>query len=522
MHFQTGKKIDFDRNNKFLEKAKDAQQPLLTETVVPQKLVTVTKGKGIDDITIKASNQKLENLSHIKLGKGDSIILDLGNHHVGYFSVEISSVGSPMDAPLFLHLVFAEQPVEFVKIKEPYDGALSKSWLQEDYVHVDQLPTVLKLNRRYSCRYIKLEVIDTSPKWKIVFHNPTFEAKSAVSLANVTTFKTNDDQLNKIIAVSAKTLQDCMQDVFEDGPKRDRRLWLGDLRLQALANYASFNDQNLVKRCLYLFGALPTSSGRITSNLFTGSEPIPDDTFLYDYGLFFISTLYDYYQQYHDKETVKDLFLPAKRELAQALLYLNKQNLVELKSDWPIYVDSGNNFDKSTCATAILIYALKQFISLGQVVNEDMTDYTNKLQDIVEAALNNLYDKKTGFFVSGKNKEINVASQVWMVLAHILTDEENQQLMAASMKKFYPFKDITTPYMYHHIAAALFESGNNELAIKLIKKYWGSMLDLGADTFWEAFKPDDLDFSPYNNLAINSYCHAWSCTPIYLLKKYYK
>jgi len=83
MHFQTGKKIDFDRNNKFLDKAKDAQKPLLTETVVPQKLVTVTKGKGIDGITIEASNQKLENLSHIKLGKGDSIILDLGNHHAG-------------------------------------------------------------------------------------------------------------------------------------------------------------------------------------------------------------------------------------------------------------------------------------------------------------------------------------------------------------------------------------------------------------------------------------------------------
>ena len=26
-----------------------------------------------------------------------------------------------------------------------------------------------------------------------------------------------------------------MQDVFEDGPKRDRRLWLGDLRLPIVA-----------------------------------------------------------------------------------------------------------------------------------------------------------------------------------------------------------------------------------------------------------------------------------------------
>jgi hypothetical protein len=31
-----------------------------------------------------------------------------------------------------------------------------------------------------------------------------------------------------------------MQEVFEDGPKRDRRLWLGDLRLQALVNDVTF------------------------------------------------------------------------------------------------------------------------------------------------------------------------------------------------------------------------------------------------------------------------------------------
>ena len=48
---------------------------------------------------------------------------------------------------------------------------------------------------------------------------------------------TNDDAA--LDRVSQRTLRDCMQTVFEDGPKRDRRLWLGDLRLQALANYAT-------------------------------------------------------------------------------------------------------------------------------------------------------------------------------------------------------------------------------------------------------------------------------------------
>ena len=36
----------------------------------------------------------------------------------------------------------------------------------------------------------------------------------------------------------------------EDGPKRDRRLWLGDLRLEALANYETYRNFDLVKRLL--------------------------------------------------------------------------------------------------------------------------------------------------------------------------------------------------------------------------------------------------------------------------------
>ena len=42
--------------------------------------------------------------------------------------------------------------------------------------------------------------------------------------------------------IAVNTLKNCMQRVFEDGPKRDRRLWIGDLRLEALANYYTFEN----------------------------------------------------------------------------------------------------------------------------------------------------------------------------------------------------------------------------------------------------------------------------------------
>ena len=38
------------------------------------------------------------------------------------------------------------------------------------------------------------------------------------------------EDLRRIDEVAAATLRDCMQTTFKDGPRRDRRLWTGDLR----------------------------------------------------------------------------------------------------------------------------------------------------------------------------------------------------------------------------------------------------------------------------------------------------
>ena len=55
-------------------------------------------------------------------------------------------------------------------------------------------------------------------------------------------------------------------------------------------------------------------------------------------------------------------------------------------------------------------------------------------------------------------------------------------------------------------------------ALALIEKYWGGMVLDGADTFWEVYSPSDSLASPYGDVHINSFCHAWSCTPALLLR----
>lgn len=520
--FQINDNVKFNHDKYLLDKAEKFKHPLKYKKVCPKNLVQINSDdQSFNGFKAVILDQRIEDLKNILLSKGDRITLDFGDHCVGKFSINLKSVGSPMDAPLFLHLKFGETPAEIGIDSGTYDGWLSNSWISEEFIHLDMLPTKLSLPRRYAFRYVEIEVLGASPKWQLSVSDPIALTQSAVLIDDVPKLNIKDPRLKKIDEVSIKTLHECMQDVFEDGPKRDRRLWLGDLRLQSLANYETFKDNDMVKRCLYLFAGTATVDGKIAANIFTKPSIQPDDTFLFDYSLFFISVLYDFYQQTGDKQVLDDLYPVAKKQIDLALKSVDKNGLLQLDDDWPVFIDWSNDFDKSTASQAVLIYVLKQFVILTKIMDETNTCQYQKLVDLCsKASLEKLYDSNLGMFISGPNREINLASQVWMEIAHVLNKDENRKLMTQTMVKLFPIKGIATPYMYHHIVLALIESDHKQEAIQLIKNYWGKMLDLGADTFFEAFDPDNVEFSPYGSPIVNSYCHAWSCTPTFLIRKY--
>lgn len=517
--FQINRSIEFQENQKLIDKAIQYTPKILKKGITKYCLGKLVSDKTkLEGWTIVPQNS--QTLSDQSYKKDDVFILDFQNHHVGNFSIDINSVGSPMDAPLYLRLRFAEVPAELAHQSSEYDGWLSRSWIQEEFIHIDELPTTLKLPRRYSFRYVEIKIIDTSAKWQAVFSNPKIETQSSVDIQEVKMPKLKDVELQNIYKIGVKTLADCMTDVFEDGPKRDRRLWLGDLRLQALANYVTFDKTDIVKRCLYLFAAKTTKDNRISANVFVKPQVIPDDTFLFDYSLFFITTIYDYLQYHEDLEILTDLYPIAKKQMDLVLEhFVDKNGKVVNDENYTVFVDWSDEFNKDTCAQAIVIYTLKQFIVLTEMLGKDVNEYKEKLTHLVEYTHNTLYDNDKKLFRT-TNDEYNIASQVWMVLADILPQEENYIVMQNTVNAFFPVKGIATPYMYHYITEAMFKVGMTQEAILLMKNYWGQMVKLGADTFWEAFMPENPDYSPYGSPIISSYCHAWSCTPVYLINKY--
>ncbi|MFM6852875.1 MAG: hypothetical protein ACKOUM_02200, partial [Sphingopyxis sp.] len=167
------------------------------------------------------------------LGKGDSFILDFGGHRTGTIAFDLVGEGQGVDAPVRLNLVFGEVPTDVAEPLHPYTGQLASGWLPEETITIDYLPQQVRLPRRYAFRYVKIEVVDTSNTFKVRFRN-----MRAIAITSATAaprpLNSGDAMLDRIDAVSIATLRDCMQTVFEDGPRRDQRLWVGDLRLQAL------------------------------------------------------------------------------------------------------------------------------------------------------------------------------------------------------------------------------------------------------------------------------------------------
>ena len=505
----------------FLKKAGFCAAQLKETLVHPVEIVDIRETDGVYPEVLHRDS--VDNMQNYHMKKGDKLCLDFGDHQVGYVTLKLASVGSPQDAPAFFKLKFGEIAKEMTEKSEEYDGWISRGWIQEEWFHIDVLPATLVLPRRYAFRYLEIETIDTSMKWQLVVEDVVCRSVSSVSLDDVKPVETDDEMAKKLERVSLRTLQNCMQDVFEDGPKRDRRMWLGDLRLQARANYYTFKNYDLAKRCMYIFAGLLFNEGKLSACVFTEPEMEPDDTYLLDYALFFSSVLLDYYEATDDLETLRDLYDVAIDQIRIAMTQLNEKNVVEDLGDafW-CFLDWGDGLNKQAGATAVLIYCIRYGIRLAKILDkqEDISWLEEKQAMLKEAAVKEFWDEELGMFVSGPDRQASWATQIWMILARVFDKETNCKLIHHVME-VNPRIRMVTPYMYHHYIDALIRCDEKELALEEMKRYWGEMIRDGADTFWELYNPYNREESPYGSSMVNSYCHAWSCTPTYFLRKFY-
>ncbi len=450
--------------------------------------------------------------------KGETRVFDFGNHYVGDVTLQFSLADGCFDAPFIVELFFAENKRELAEEGGVYRGSMSEGWIQKERVRVHELPFVLELPARYACRYVRVEIGAVSLDYRIKLDEISMEERT--SAIGEVGFVGKTDLERRIDEVSLRTLRSCMQEVFEDGPKRDRRLWLGDLRLQALVNYETYRNYDLVKKCLYLFAGATNNDGLCKGCVFTTPSVYVPQGDMFDYPLLFIPTLLEYYEYSKDEETARELFPTAVRQLQLIARFFNKKGkLKENENVGWVHIDWSEEIDRVACAQAVYVYAAKALQRLCADLKENLPWLDS---DIAQKAaiLQEYYNESRGVFV-GKGGRISYAQNVWSVLTGVFPADKNAKILERLQTYENAIKPAS-PYMYHYYLQALYDCGLKAKAKEILRWYWGKMIEDGADTFYEVFNPDEPNQSPYGDggALLNSYCHAWSCTPAYFFRKY--
>jgi len=452
-----------------------------------------------------------------------TITVDFGKHLTGYYSFRLKTLKKTQDAPIRLKFTFGEMPSELNTPFDPWKGKLSRAWMQDEIVTITDIEQVITLPRRVAFQYLKIELLAASSGFDFGFCDMYFTATSSVKEVKTELAETTSQKIRDINNVAIETLRECMQTVYEDGPKRDRRLWVGDLYLESLANRYTFQNYSLTKRCLYLFAGLSTNDGIVVANCFEEPYPHPQKgSYCLTYCLLFNSTLLEYLKDTQDYETANELWCVAKRQIEDALTYLGEDYIFDRsnRNVW-LFFDWRDGLDVNTPIQGATIFALKQTYELAKMLgkNKEVFEWPHIISKMENAAREKLFDRKKGVFVSGTANQISCLSQVWLILADVLPQKEAQKALRTVLTLSESVMP-GTPYATHYLVEAMIKSGMQQEARKYVEEYWGGMIKKGANTFWEAYDPEDDFISPYNFCPLNSYCHAWSCTPTYFIHKY--
>ena len=326
-------------------------------------------------------------------------------------------------------------------------------------------------------------------------------------------FTCSDARMNQIWNVSEETFRLASGIFFIDGVKRDRWIWSGDAYQSYFINQYLFYDADICKRTiLALRGKDP-----ITQHLNT----------ILDYSMYWIISIENYYQMTADLEFLRMVY-PRMESLMD---YLMKQRdeqgfIYGRKGDW-VFIDWAD-IDKqgTTCAEQMLLARCYQaMVAVRKLLELDTTAYDNLYHELSENIHDYFWDPELGAFLdsftSGRRK-VSRHPNIFAILFNYASQEEMTSILNNVLLNDQ-ISAITTPYFKFYELEALAMLGRYDMITEAIGSYWGGMLDRGATTFWEEYKPEEPEeaqYGMYGDKYGKSLCHAWGASPIYLIGRY--
>lgn len=329
-------------------------------------------------------------------------------------------------------------------------------------------------------------------------------------------FECDNQTVNEMYKVAARTMGLCSREFILDGIKRDRWLWGADVYQSSLMHYYSFFDTKSIKRSMTaLFGKSPFS-------LYVNH--------IMDYTFLWIICFDDYYRHSGDEKFARENCYKVFEIMEHCLGRRDENGLMDSKpEDW-VFVDWADldNSGEVCCEQMLLIAALKKCVILSEEFGyKDKAERYRAIYKETEAKLERFWlEDKKGYTYSVRNGKpdgkILMHPNVFAVLFD-LCDDKRKEMIKQHVLENPDIPKIVTPYMRFYELAALCRIGETKYVMDETIKYWGAMIKEGATTFWERYDPEEKGaekYAMYGRKYGKSLCHAWGATPLYIIGRY--
>jgi alpha-L-rhamnosidase len=310
-----------------------------------------------------------------------------------------------------------------------------------------------------------------------------FESKSRVEFS--------DDILTRLWNAADKTLDLLTHENYNDS-YQEFRPYIQTSWYAARCNYAIYNDPYIMRRMLIQHAQNQQPNGVLP--MFAPDHPQGHNfPGILESDLFWQMSLYDYYMQTADKETVKSLLINLKRNLLAFDELENRDGLIENPPytywiDWTTLNREGASLTLNGWYMITLEQNAKLFEWLGH--DEEARNCSKKAIRLREALKSKFWDDNKGLFVEAlvNGEQVKTYDEISNGLALItgLADPAKEQSIARKIADNDKTGDLVKAnlLMYWPVEG-LFKAGFGDEALEILKRRYAPILQHPEGTIWE-------------------------------------
>ncbi len=321
-------------------------------------------------------------------------------------------------------------------------------------------------------------------------------------------WQTSDPELERVLAISRRTLEMCLHETYVDCPYYEQLMYVGDTRLQCLLTYALTTDTRPPRNALALY-----DSSRVNpSGIVACAHPNNGGQLIPPFALWWVAMVYDFARWRGQPDFIRERLPGVRAVLDLFHQHVGTDGVLRGLEGWNFFdwtfqpggvaaggEPGGRNAGLQAHWALVLGYVAELETYAGEL---ELAAYFRRWQrEAQQALMRTFWDEKRGLLADdAPHTSYSEQVQCLALLAGVFTAKQRARVWKGMETRSDLLR--SSCYFAHYFFAASLAAGRSDLFYARLAS-WRQGVQEGFRTTPETFGQTRSD------------CHAWSAHPLY-------